>query len=570
VKTTINTSRIPSICAITPTPSDDEKSKDELKIKDNVLNVNKDTGYATIVQPAKHKTSPLMPLNNMLVKIRGVLKKSPNKENNPLVIAASDEYVTITDVKTPKKSSSTNGIYYSSDVLKRNLATVLSGNINEETEYVSLNELPCNHNMPRNLLSSGESNNNSNSSVSSDEHGKKKIDKNGGVNFVKMDAHGKPIYDSNSLKRKKGAITTFSPGPCVKDSSDVIATTTKNEIVNNTENHNRKVPAIDVQTSGIYRKANNIRPVISQRSKNIETIEENTISSVPVCETTEMSSSTTSSSNNNMMRPNGTLSLNLNSVSSKVLSTGTIRGAYVNIQDSAPLRNGPPVYSPPSPSRAASIFAPQQINQNHIQQQQPIEGKIIETNFDSAPPKIVDFVPKQDEGMLSENIDPNMMRAHVKRSNSYRMAAIYADPNDLSKSKESLNVRKSLIDSSDDEPYMNISKTVTRSFEKLIEEFSKSTSGIISTDLMLNESLKSNSNTNNSDNIKRYSLEPPKLIDLNDYMTDSSFDDVMDVISSPKTFSPLFIPSPSKVTLPSDSQCHKARVLTTSFDTEIW
>lgn len=146
-KTTINTSRIPSICAITPTPSDDEKQQviEEIKIKDNLLNVNHNTGYATVMPnnqqevPPKisRKNSPLLPLNNMLDKLRGVLhplKKSPNKENNPPMSLSSgdvvgDEYVTISDVsQTPKRKPNANGIYYSSnDVLKRNLATVLSG-----------------------------------------------------------------------------------------------------------------------------------------------------------------------------------------------------------------------------------------------------------------------------------------------------------------------------------------------------------------------------------------------------------------------------------------------------------
>lgn len=637
VKTTINTSRIPSIVAITPTPSDDESvirkqtsNEQEIKIKDNILNVNKDTGYAIVVGNDRNqneikisrKTSPLIPLNNMLDKLRGVLhplKKSPNKENNNNLLPSTksdcnnDEYVTISEVQTPKRQMP-NGIYYSSDVLKKNLATVLSGNINEETEYVSLNELPCNVRSESNLLAISE--NNSDEKIDMKSGGDENVNKNRGE-VVRMDAHGKPIFDSNSLKRKKGAITTFSPGPCVKDIYDAITTTTSTKANSssslNLENHNRKQPITSTESkltgssASVYRRtANTVRPVVSQREKivncdivteknnNNKSIQKSVTKSVPVTTADEKEKSepvtqmTTSNSANHLMRPNGTLSLNLNSVSSKVLATGTIRGAYVNIQDAAPLRNGPPVYSPPSPSRAATIFAPQE-------QQQPTsldEGKSdsfsdIVSKF---APKIVDFTPKmsaknprnnnnsssskgndeEEEKKSSENIDPNMMRAHIKRSNSYRMAAIYADPNDLSKSKESLNgnvnnsrvnVRKSFIDS-DDEPYMNISKTVTRSFEKLIEEFSKSTSAIISTDLMLNESLKSN----DIKSLNRYSLEPPAPIDLNEYMTDSSFDDVMENSIRPI---PLHIPSPSKVTLPADSQCHKARVLT-NFDTEIW
>lgn len=550
VKTTINTSRIPSMCVITPSPSDDDESKltkneEKIKIKDNLLNLNKDTGYATVMsQPEPkmtRKTSPLLPLNNMLGKLRGVLhpKKSPSKEPK---YETPGDYVTIAEVATPKKQPS-NGIYYSNDVLKRNLATVLSGNLNEETEYVSLNELPCNVRSESNLLAISESN------------GDEKID-NGRdeKRVVRLDAHGKAIFDSNSLKRKKGAITTFSPGPCVKDTTESIATTTsaasgaKNQL---SENHNTKQEVQVEKASGlIYRRpVTNIRPVVSQR----------TLKSSEIVTPTETDPSVMSTiSGSHQTRPNGSLSLNLNSVSSKVLASGTIRGAYVNIQDSAPLRNGPPVYSPPSPSSAATLFA----------QHQP-EGKQPTKNTSKNCPKIVDCTPKVSDETSSENIDPNTMRAHVKRSNSYRMAAIYADPNDLSKSKESLSARsKSFGDSDDGEPYLNISKTVTRSFEKLIEEFSKSSTTIISTDLMLNESL---TTTNEFKPTNRYSLEPPKLIDLNDYMTDSSFDEAVEIMSKTPIVS-IHSPSPSKVTIPSDGDCHKARVLRSSksFDTEIW
>lgn len=379
-----------------------------------------------------------------------------------------------------------------------------------------------------------------------------KIDKNGRdekkrseeKKVVKMDAHGNPIYDSNSLKRKKGAITTFSPGPCVKEEcSGVVESSTINknqiEVISD-----RKTPS-----ESIYRRTNQVvRPVVPQRAAVVIEDQNNN--------NNNSKNSNQMTSNNHLMRPNGSLSLNLNSVSSKVLASGTIRGAYVNIQDSAPLLNGPPVYSPPSPSRAALIFG-QQLQEQEQQQQQ--QQDIDDGGKNRV--KIVDFTPKKKivefsatNTVVVNGGDPVPMRAHVKRSNSYRMAAIYADPRD------SLN-------SSSDEPYMNISQNVTRSFEKLIEEFSKSTNAIISTDLMLNEGLR-------DENRKRYSLEPPKLIDLNDYMTDSSFDDVIEhdcVTSTHKSpIIPLHIPSPSKVTLPCDSAKHKARVLMKNFNTEIW
>lgn len=617
VKTTINTSRIPSMCVITPTPSDDEsankvtKNEEEIKIKDNLLNLNKDTGYATVLPKSSQdstraetkitrKTSPLLPLNNMLGRLRGVLhplKKSPNKENNSPIYDTAGDYVTIADVQTPKKTATTsNGVYYSNDVLKRNLATVLSGNLNEETEYVSLNELPCNVRSESNLLAISE--NNSDEKIDNmNENGRDgRTTKNRG-SIVKMDAHGKVIFDSNSLKRKKGAITTFSPGPCVKDTTESITTTTaiangtvpSSTVNNNLENHNIKVPSTSSETqfaassAAIYRRTGlSIRPVVSQRGLKGSTLENcesakdnknnnNIVTPKPI-ESIKTESSLMSTTNNNYSRSNGTMSLNLNSVSSKVLNGGNIRGAYVNIQDAAPLRNGPPVYSPPSPSRAAELFL------QHAQEGKKFENLTQRTKFS---PKIVDFTPKikielnvsnlTDE-TSAENIDPNTMRAHVKRSNSYRMAAIYADPNDLSKSKESLNLktdnRKSITSSEDGEPYLNISKTVTRSFEKLIEEFSKSSTTIISTDVMLNESLESNEIKASN----RYSLEPPKMIDLNDYMTDSSFDDAIDIAKKNPILPLHLLSSPNKVTLPADSGNHKARILKSfkNNDTEIW
>lgn len=592
VKTTINTSRIPSMCVITPSPSDDDEMKvvnneEKIKIKDNLLNLNKDTGYATVMTQPKmsRKTSPLLPLNNMLGKLRGVLhplRKSPHKEPK---YATPDEYVTIADIKTPKKTSSTaNGVYYSTDVLKRNLATVLSGNLNEETEYVSLNELPCNVRSEGNLLAISESSNDEKINKT----GRDETSTKNRGDVVKLDAHGKAIFDSNSMKRKKGAITTFSPGPCVKSTAESIATTTtlassssssKEKIL---ENHNIKQTPLVVESKSVessatvYRRpVNSVRPVVSQRSlkaktESNEVVGENHNNSVlkpPQTEKTDSVQMSVINDTNLLTRPNGTLSLNLNSVSSKVLANSSIRGAYVNMQDAAPLRNGPPVYSPPSPSRAAALFT-----------QQPPEGKNPENKSKTSTnsPKIIDFTPKTNvfEETLTENIDPNTMRAHVKRSNSYRMAAIYADPNDLSKSRESIscnnntNRNKSFFDSDDNEPYMNISKTVTRSFEKLIEEFSKSSTTIISTDLMLNESLK----TNERKSTNRYSFDPPKPIDLNDYMTDSSFDDDTVELMTKSPIISIHSPSPNKVTLPSDSGSHKARVLQSSksFDTEIW
>ncbi|XP_055678577.1 mucin-2 [Lutzomyia longipalpis] len=281
-KTTINSSRIPSMCVITPTNSDDEyqaviakktgalagsaaqRQKLEIPLQETdldslqfnkasekadseklqIITVNQSTGYATVqtidtpksappIGPTKPselkkevqyvKKTTLLPLNSMLGRLKGVLPtlskmKSPQKDTPEADGDAakepdtSGEYVTIADVKNNNKTPG-GGVYYTNDVVKRNLATVLSGNLAEETEYVSLNELPANMRCESNLSSP---------SITSSTSAEKKIDTetendNRRGARVMLDAQGKVVYSSDSLKRRKGAHTTFAPGPCVKD-----------------------------------------------------------------------------------------------------------------------------------------------------------------------------------------------------------------------------------------------------------------------------------------------------------------------------------------------------------------
>lgn len=249
-KTAINSSRIPSMCAITPPHSDDEnyemvlernsrnssrivKDLDILKDANNkkkvqVINVNPISGYATIEmvdakEPSKVKvtanrapspsggtltvkekspqTQPifkasLMPLNNMLGKLRNNLsnlRKSPGGvvagTANDVNKEDSGEYVTISDVKNNNNNLNNKSPIY--DSINKNLKAVLSGKI-KETEYVSLNELPLHEN-----------------EVDSLEKGRRQGAR------VTLNAEGKVVYSSDSLPRRKGA-TTFEPGPFVK------------------------------------------------------------------------------------------------------------------------------------------------------------------------------------------------------------------------------------------------------------------------------------------------------------------------------------------------------------------
>uniref|UniRef100_A0AAG5CNC0 Wiskott-Aldrich syndrome protein family member n=1 Tax=Anopheles atroparvus TaxID=41427 RepID=A0AAG5CNC0_ANOAO len=260
VKTTINTSRIPSMCIITPTNSDDEHDGAKVPASSRkippVRTVDK-SGVASkrpsltesssfeLKKPKDFRKNSLLPLNSVLDRIKGALphlKKSPTKEDASADGHASagkpddgGEYVEISKGgggrKTPNELT-----------VRRNLATVLSGNLNEETEYVSLNELPCNIKCEggnfllvddkcataAGTLPPGQDG--AGSSTSDGPEAKTPTSASGGLQphattalksaaRVKLDANGRVIFSSDSLKRRKGAHTTFAPGPCVKDVS---------------------------------------------------------------------------------------------------------------------------------------------------------------------------------------------------------------------------------------------------------------------------------------------------------------------------------------------------------------
>lgn len=309
VKTTINSSRIPSMCVITPSNSDDEN---QMK--------NKEPTYSQPIVNNFRKAT-LLPLNNMLGRLKTVLptlKKSPTKDCTiEPVYSTAGEYVTISDTRKQQ--------IYSNDVLKRNLATVLSGNLDEKAEYVSLNELPCTENEQ---LSKN---------VGENEEGSRKGAR------VTLDAKGKVVYSSDSLKRRKGAHTTFSPGQFVKQN----------------------------KTSEISdRKLISVRPVTSQKPMN-KSIMDNSLSRSKI-----------------------------SSPSSSYITSGVIKGAYVNVQDALHKDNN---------------FASNQLKG---------KNQLIRKTTKSST-KVKRFSPEIIKNNLSnENFDPNVQRRIVTRSNSYRMANI--------------------------------------------------------------------------------------------------------------------------------------------------
>ncbi|KAM3967284.1 NHS actin remodeling regulator GUK-holder [Aphomia sociella] len=242
-KTTINSSRIPSLCVITPNQSDDESEGSSNKDSETCRNEEIDESLLKKVSsrpkldlPSEEKSketknsnegakpnkpytqinlkSSLQPLNNLMCKLKGVLphklsnKKSPTTKEpnvNDDIYDAGD-YVTIADVKNNNQKMSLNrGIYGNNDIIRKNLQAVLSGR--PETEYVSLNELPNCLSGSKDFL---ENTLEEKSSTAMDE-----IQIKGAK--VTLDSQGHVIYSSDTLRRRKGAHTTFEPGPFVQE-----------------------------------------------------------------------------------------------------------------------------------------------------------------------------------------------------------------------------------------------------------------------------------------------------------------------------------------------------------------
>ncbi|KAK3914330.1 Nance-Horan syndrome protein [Frankliniella fusca] len=329
VKTTINTSRIPSMCAITPPQSDDETSVRQFStsngdnsskpnshvrpaaplpqncrndnhsynenhrnqmtdtnankhiVDDNcnarpttpvtstsvtsIIHVDQRSGYATVetldnipkennynqklrppspsggtvtinsrIEEEESTSQPLyqlplikdalMPFSNMLSKF----KKSPNTKlpknsgttarqlkcdgQDPVLDKndnndESGEYVTITDMRNNNKPSPLIPPLRSE--VSEPAREPAASKTWENQEYISLNEIPAPNSTdhPASSVLSGSS------AESSLERKKRQGAR------VTLDSEGKVVYSSDSLRRRKGAHTTFAPGQYVKDTS---------------------------------------------------------------------------------------------------------------------------------------------------------------------------------------------------------------------------------------------------------------------------------------------------------------------------------------------------------------
>lgn len=153
----------------------------------------------TTAQPSS--SIKISPLSGVLGKLRGVLpgRKHTTKSSTTQELSNADsgDYVTIADVRNnndkrpaglPSSSSSTTSSSSSSGMTAvRPTATYANSDIfKKDAEYVSLSELPKKPD----------------SSLERKRQGAR----------VTLDSEGKVVYSSDSLKRRKGAHTTFNPG----------------------------------------------------------------------------------------------------------------------------------------------------------------------------------------------------------------------------------------------------------------------------------------------------------------------------------------------------------------------
>ncbi|XP_026842739.1 uncharacterized protein LOC6588101 isoform X1 [Drosophila persimilis] len=314
-KTAITSKRIPSMCIITPTTSDDDEHHSQADRTLTNLSVDVDVDQDDAAEPEQRtptnanaesskdhnlnelKQTPTKALSGMFEKLKVKLvpgKSSPVKPkpkpasasavNDDELYDLAGEYVTIADISnnnnnhrakiTPSGAGSSLGIYYSNDIVRRGASASAAAT----SEYVSLNELPqhlrrhATHGSPSalplplsesgacaQLLLPGETAaagkatppphlqqqrqrqqptrsegcgvpmyaeiselREEKSLVAAQQQQQQQQQRR-----VRTTAEGRVIYDSDSLKRRKGAHTTFAPGPYVKETESALLSATR-------------------------------------------------------------------------------------------------------------------------------------------------------------------------------------------------------------------------------------------------------------------------------------------------------------------------------------------------------
>ncbi|EDW55437.1 GM23259 [Drosophila sechellia] len=286
-KTALTSKRIPSMCIITPTTSDDDEhqandpNRTLTSLTIDVEHEEQDEDEAEQKTPTNSKDhnlnelkqTPTKALSGMFEKLRVKLvpgKSSPAKNqmqpkpanasavNDDELYDLAGEYVTIADISNNNNNKNIGrrntgmGIYYSNDIVSKRVEPSTSA----VSEYVSLNELP--QHLRRHAVSSRSAPAAESESCAQQqlpvepaaatsqppplplggrtqgvgdgvpmyaeigELSEEKSLASTANRRLRPNAEGKLVYDSDSLKRRKGAHTTFAPGPYVKETESAL------------------------------------------------------------------------------------------------------------------------------------------------------------------------------------------------------------------------------------------------------------------------------------------------------------------------------------------------------------
>lgn len=368
--------------------------------------------------------SSLQPFNNMIDKVKCVLssasgssrkvsKSSAGEESDtsPTESTASPpadagDYVTIADVRNNIRAEMSclgqTGNIYSNTAKKTPLS------LPDKMEYVSLNELPSTTRI------SSPSGNVLLSPSDSLEHKKRQGAR------VTLDSEGKVVYSSDSLRRNKGAHTTFEPGPYVKDPTIVTPVASpipphrvpksniRPVVVSNVQGRN--LPCMtggtnDVLSSPVSQRGGPLSP--GQQSSPTRGTPTSPTSPQLGKVIIKAGSKTTP-----MLRvaspPLAVASRPLSPKQSSAMSSG--RGAYVHMQSTHERCISPPG----GRSTISSVTSPTSDDEGKIPPC-PANPKLIDSYLQRTNPALYNRINEQE---TSCSLNP----AKVKRSDSYRMA----------------------------------------------------------------------------------------------------------------------------------------------------
>jgi hypothetical protein len=519
VKTALSSSRIPSMCVITPPPSDDESIRPSSQLSFHTLprageksskmlltTISSDDTFIVTpnseVNVVKHTVETVAEVN-----IPQVRTPSPVLPNPADVIDTTNKFrpiVTNMQKKTDKSSTSPpvkspllpfNIVGRMREVLgnrktptppiTESVVTPIAQNNNNnmdgdyvtiseghkqavrirDVEYVSLNELPCNTQSQR-PISPADSGSGSSGSAKSPQNSLERRRRQGAR--VTLDSDGKVVYSSDSLKRKpKTSNTTFEPGPFVKS---------------------------DPSPSPLPVRSTPVRPVVRQNSD---------------------SSSPMTSPASPPMSPN----------SNRVI----IRATGNRVTESIPRATVRAASGPTSPKSVhPGAYVDMQASEKQV-----LQGK--GSNVAPAPFITAQSQEKQQRADNVNLIDPPQELNKIKRNESYRLAANFS-PVFQAKQKQEHNgeVKKQQF------------KTPLKSIEEKNHILNPNILGrrFYGAQIM---------------------VDPSKIISSNSKVSTRLQNDIQQQLlatqiaaSSPK----------SRVTIPSDTE--KARVLNSGNDTEIW